>query len=148
MSTPRSRAQRRVARGRRHLLAGVSLLVALIAMTLGPLQSYTAAADRVDALAASRQRLQVEVDRLEDQRRRLNDPDEVEVLARAELGLVKPGEVPYVVAGPEPGLDQVGLDPQAPPPVDLPWYRSWYRRLARSVADLLGGQPEGAGPAR
>ncbi|HWB72553.1 MAG TPA: septum formation initiator family protein [Egibacteraceae bacterium] len=118
------------------LLALLGLVLLLAAGTLGPLQSYIAAADRVEALAAARQRLQTDVERLEDERRRLDDPAEIEVLARAELGLVKPGEIPYVVVAPEPRLDELDL-PQHPEAVhapDLPWYR----RIGRAIAELIG----------
>lgn len=36
---------------------------------------------------------------LKEERDRLNTPEYVEKLAREELGLVKPGEVPYIPAG-------------------------------------------------
>lgn len=44
--------------------------------------------------------LQAENGRLSERLQRLNDPEYVEKLAREQLGLVKPGEVSYVVVPP------------------------------------------------
>lgn len=47
-------------------------------------------------LKKDRERLLQEKADLEAQKEALNDPKEIEKKAREELGLVKPGEVPYV----------------------------------------------------
>jgi cell division protein FtsB len=117
------------------LLVLVVVFAALAAMSVGPLQTYTAAADRVDSLATTRDRLAVEVGKLEERRNRLHDPDELEIIARQEHGLIKPGEVPFVVITPEPDLDRVGPDAGDEPEPD----DAWYRRLGRWLADLLSG---------
>ena len=146
-----SRGRSRAARGRRktrrsrfgpRLLIGVLLVtvVAVAAMAVGPLQRFTAAADRVAELEATRDALRSEVDRLEDRRARISDPEELELLARTELGLVKPGEVPYIVVTPD-GDDAEQLRPTAPAaPSDegLPWYR----RLGRALSDLFESSDE------
>lgn len=130
-------------RARRHLLGGDRLyLLALVvvvtavgAMALGPLESYTAAADRVDALEDTRDRLRHEVDTLEERRDRLEDPEELELLARSEHGLVRPGEIPFVVVVPDADPDRVRPEPPTPgEPADGPWYR----RLGRALAELFG----------
>jgi len=36
---------------------------------------------------------------LNDERTKLNKPTYIEKIAREELGLVKPGEIPYIPAG-------------------------------------------------
>ncbi len=120
------------------MLTGVLVLTVVVisAMAIGPLQRFTAAADRVAELEATRDALREEVDRLEDRKARLSDPEELELLARSELGLVKPGEVPYIVVTPG-GDDAEQLRPSpAPTPSDedLPWYR----RLGRALSDLFG----------
>jgi cell division protein FtsB len=125
---------RLVAGNRLWLLALVVVVAAVAAMAVGPLQTYTGAADRVDALAATRDRLAEEVGKLEDRRDRLHDPEELEIIARQQLGLVKPGEIPFVVITPEPDLDHVGPDAgEEPAPDD-----AWYRRLGRWLAGLVG----------
>lgn len=143
------RARRRATRSRRRrpsllrrLLTGdrvyvfvfLGVIAALAAMAVGPLQSYTAAADRVDGLTDTRDALSEEVDRLEERRERLHDPEEIELMARSELGMVRPGEVPFVVVTPEPELGQVHPDPaDEAPSAD----GRWYRRVGRWLGDLF-----------
>lgn len=129
------RVQRATAGDRVYVYVLIGVVVMLGAMAVGPLQSYTAAADRVDSLEQTRAELQEEVDRLEERRERLQDPEEIELMARTEFGLVKPGEVPFVVVTPEPELDRVFPDPT---PADArPDGGPWYRRLGRLLQDLL-----------
>lgn len=130
----RGRLRRATAGDRVYVLGLFVLVILLAAMAMGPLQSYTGAADRVDGLAESRDRLHDEVDLLEDRRDRLHDLEEVELMARSQLGLVKPDEVPFVVVTPEPELDQVHPDAnQEPGRPD----GAWYRRLGRWIGDLF-----------
>lgn len=140
--TARRRPRRRRRSGLRRLLAGgrgyivvlLGVVAVLVAMALGPLGNYTAAADRVDSLTESRDRLAEEVDSLEDRRERLQDLDEIELMARTELGMVRPGEVPFVVVTPEPELDR--LDPEGERGVVAGG--PWYRRLGRWLGELVG----------
>lgn len=111
----------------------MGLAILLTVMAIGPVQSYTAAADRVDQLAQSRAELQAEVDRLEARRERLQDPEEVELLAREQLNLVRPGEIPYVVVTPA----EPELDPMRPPSADHRRGEPWHRRLGEAVRGLL-----------
>lgn len=131
---PRGRLRRVTSGDRVYVLAVFVLVILLAAMAMGPLQSYTAAADRVDGLAETRDSLQDEVDVLEDRRERLHDLEEVELMARSQLGLIEPGEVPFVVVTPEPELDQVHPDAnQDPGHTD----GVWYRRLGRWIGGLF-----------
>lgn len=129
------RDRRRAGRVRALRVALVVVVVALGSMSLGPLQQYTAAADRVDALEGTRDALREQVDRLEDRKAVLSDPEELELIARTELGLVKPGEVPYIVVQPDGGAsEQVRPEPPAAPEPDG---GPWYRRLGRAIAGLF-----------
>ncbi|HEY8339780.1 MAG TPA: septum formation initiator family protein [Egibacteraceae bacterium] len=110
------------------MLVTVVVLGILVAMSIGPLQTLLAATERVQLLTASRDQLQAEVDRLEERKDELSDPEELEIIARSELGLVKPGEQPYVVVRPEDDLEQVRPEEQAAPPAE-----PWYRRLGRAL---------------
>jgi hypothetical protein len=104
-------------------------------MVMGPLQRYTAAADRVEELEATRDALRSQVDDLEDRRAILTDPEELEIIARTELGLVRPGEVPYIVVRPgEDGVDQVRPEP---PERAAAEGGPWYRRLGRAISGLF-----------
>jgi cell division protein FtsB len=132
-ATARRRLLRRLVDGDRPFyLAFVVLLALLAAMTVGPLQSYTAAADRVDLLTATRDKLESEVERLETQRDRLHDPEMIELIVREELGMMKPGEIPFVVATKEQEIGQLGPDTGEAPPPD----ETWWRRLGRWLAGL------------
>lgn len=117
---------------RLYVLLLLGLVAIAIGMALGPLQVFTAAADRVDRLEEERDRLDGEVEELEDRQDRLQDPSEIERLARSELGLVRPGEIPFVVVVPE---DADGEPGAAEDDADLPWYR----RIGRWLSDRLGG---------
>jgi cell division protein FtsB len=130
---------RRVVGGDRPYMAGfVVLLVLVVTMALGPLQNFTAAADRVDSLESTRDQLRQQVDALEDRRTQLSDPEELELIARSELGLVMPGEVPFVVVSPTDDVEQVRPEPPTPEPVAD---GAWYRRLGRSLQDLFTTDP-------
>lgn len=131
---PRGRVWRTLTAGDRpYVLALVALVLLIGAMALGPLQVYTAAADRLDALERARDGYATEVEDLEDRVADLEDPEEVELLARSELGLVMPGEEPYVVARPEPDPTLPAARDDEPPADD-----AWYRRLGRWLGELVG----------
>lgn len=130
----RRRLRRLVAGDRVYAFVLLGVVAVLVAMATGPLQNYTAAADRVDSLAASRERLAEEVDSLQDRRERLHDLEEIELMARTELGMVRPGEVPFVVVTPEPELERLDPEAEQPPAAG----GSWYRRLGRWLGGLVG----------
>ncbi|MGI9015854.1 MAG: FtsB family cell division protein [Euzebya sp.] len=98
-----SRRQVRPQRFRRDraYLAGVLVLMLLVGvMALGPFANYTAAQDRVQALVGQRTSLDQSVEQLQVEADRLEDPAALEEQARAELGMVRPGEIPFIVANP------------------------------------------------
>jgi cell division protein FtsB len=114
---------------RAYIVAIGVLVVLLVSMTIGPLEIFGAQADRVDLLTAQRDQLAGEVDALRQRREQLQDPREIEELARREQGLVRPGEVPYVVVTPTP---------EPVPPVPGPEQdESFLRRLTRSLTELF-----------
>ena len=51
----------------------------------------------------------------------MKDPNHVELLARQELGYVRPGEVSYVIVHPRPSADA----PKAKPKTVSWWQRAW-----------------------
>ncbi len=130
--SPRSpgapRPQRRSSRlpglvaGNRAYLAALAVLVVLLGvMMLGPFQSLSAASDRVNQLQAERDRRAAEVAELEQRRAALEQPEQMELRARRELGYVEPGEIPFVVVTPEPEAESVTAAPA--PAASRPWYR-------------------------
>jgi cell division protein FtsB len=132
-ATP-SMLRRAVAGDRPYVLAFFVLLAVLSMMVVGPLQSYTAAAERVRDLEATRTDLHQRVAELQIRRSRLSDPEELELLARQRLGLVKPGEIPYIVSDGQPDSDQVRPDGRALiPPADP----SVLQRVGAAFASLF-----------
>lgn len=121
----------RAADGDRPLLAGlVALLAICVVMLSGPLQAYWDGHSRVDLLQRKHDALAAEVARLEVRRELLQDPAQIELLAREEQGFVRPGEQAYVVVPPdadEPRIERP--DRVAEPPA--PWYQRWWRAVAR-----------------
>lgn len=137
----RSRVQLHRSDDRPYVIVLFGLLVVIGAMALGPLRSLAAANDRVDQLTEERDVLAEEVGKLEELKGDLNDPAELEVYARERLGLVRPGEVPYVIL-PDESTDNASsdetderLDEHSPGARSSPWYR----RLANAVSSLFGG---------
>ena len=126
--------RRAVGGDRPYVLAFFVLLAVLSMMIVGPLQSYTAAAERVRDLEAKQADLQQRVAELQVRESRLRDPEEVELLARQRLGLVKPGEIPYVVSDGRPDPDQIRPDGRAPTP---PMSPGVLERLVTSFASLF-----------
>lgn len=134
----RGRLRRATGGDRPYVVALFGLLVVIGAMALGPLQNYTAAADRVETLERTRDQLRNEVEDLEERRARLHDHEEIETIARTQLGLVRPGEIPYVVVTPDEADPRVGPERLADEPGgDVPWYR----RLGRWLAERVGSEP-------
>ena len=120
------------------LVAGIAVVAA------GPLQVFTAAAERLDELEAERDELRDEVDELEERERRLEDPDEIDLLARSELGLVMPDEDPIVVVPDPEAEDEVREQREAREARDDEEVEgddlSWWRRLGRWLGDHLAEQ--------
>ena len=125
-SSPQARrAVKRATKGDRPYVFGLIVLgFVLLSMAWSPVRGLTAGSERIEQLTASRNELRKEVDRLEDRQDRLMDPQELELIAREEYGLVKPGEIPYVVVTPE--ADPQLRDQRERPPAPKPWYgRLW-----------------------
>lgn len=130
----RGRARRGVASGNRpYVLMLLALVAVVVAMAIGPLQVFSEAADRVDELEDRRDELKRDVDSLEERRERLQDPEEVEQLARSDLGMIRPGEIPFVVVPSDEDASEQALEDAEQDGVP------WYRRLGRWVGNVFGG---------
>jgi len=116
---------------RRFALGLVALLALLAFMASAPIRSLDATNQRVEYLRATKKQLTTSVTELEQRRARLQDPAEVELLARTKFGLVRPGERAYVVVTPE---DELRTDAEPP---DGAGHRPWYRWLVDAVRDML-----------
>ena len=102
-------------------LLGVILLL-LAMMALGPArqlyneQQHIRSDER--ALAAG----DAETAQLVGRLQAMKDPNHVELLARRELGYVRPGEVSYVIVHPQPVAAE---GPKAKPKTTSWWQRAW-----------------------
>jgi cell division protein FtsB len=106
------------------------ILVVLLLMAVPPARQLYRQHTQVQAAERQLEALQRGNDELEEHLARLEDPDYLEKLARRELGLVRPGEIGYVVVPEEPETERS----EAPPSPSDPWYE----RLLRSIRGLVG----------
>ncbi|MPZ72284.1 MAG: hypothetical protein GEU74_03500 [Nitriliruptorales bacterium] len=128
-------AWRRAVRGDRpYVVAFFVLVVVLSTMVVRPLQSYTAAAERVHDLQVARAELRQTAAELEESQARLKDPEEIELLARQRLGLVKPGEIPYVVTDGRPDTDRVRPNGR---PLASPRRLTLWQRISQAFVALF-----------
>lgn len=87
--------------GDRPMILALLLVLALgVTMLAGPTQRYLDSSSRVEALAAKAEALQAENEKLRQRRDDLTDEEYVELLAREQQGLVRPGEVVYTLVPP------------------------------------------------
>lgn len=121
-----------IAGDRLYVVALAAVFAVSLLMLSGPVQHFLDGRERLDLLESKKAMLSAEISRLEERGADLRDRDQVELLARRELGLVKPGEMPYVVVTPEPERPLV-----APAAEPEPEPAPWYRRLWREVAELV-----------
>lgn len=129
------RRSRRAVRGDRPLivaLVGVLMLAGIVVSA--PLQSFLDGRDRVDHLEAKADALDGANEQLEQRALDLEDDTTIELLAREQLGLIRPGEVAYAISPPEVERPRI----TAPREVQLE-ERTWYDRLATELRERLGG---------
>ena len=133
------RSTRRAARRRApaDLLLGVLLLATLalgVLVLAPPFEDYRAARQRVAFLEQQAAALEVENERLASRVEDLDDPVTLELLARQQQGLVRPGDVPYVLTPPEvdaPRIVDVQPVPQVAEDDVLDRILAWIRALTR-----------------
>jgi cell division protein FtsB len=138
LATPRrtSRARRAVRaliRGGGPLALGVLVAAVLgVLLVAGPAQSYLDARERVEILALKERALDEENARLEQRIADLHDPDHLELVAREQLGLVRPGEIAYTIIPPDSESPRFATEPVVEP--DTPSLLERLRGLVRRVA--------------
>ncbi|GAA1841667.1 hypothetical protein GCM10009836_21330 [Pseudonocardia ailaonensis] len=110
----------------------LAIVVCALALTVAvPLRNYVAQRQELSAVTAQQQSLAADVARLDEQKARLQNPDEVAAEARSRLGYVRPGEVPYVVELPNtPSAADMEAARKA-----TPWYRTLW-------SDVTQGAPK------
>lgn len=121
---------RRSIQGDRPLIIATIVVAALAVVILSsPMQSYLDGRDRVDHLAAQAAALDEANAQLEQRAADLVEDDTIELLAREQLGLVRPGEVAYTLIPPQEGRPLIA-PPRGPDATDAePWYRRLWHQL-------------------
>ncbi|MEX0699714.1 MAG: septum formation initiator family protein [Acidimicrobiia bacterium] len=115
------------------LVVGLALVTAVI-----PFRQIIDQQRRVETAAAELEAITTENRLLESEVAALSTPEEIERLAREQLGYVMPGDIAYVVL--EPGGDTTSTIPmpvtESVPP-EVPWYKAIWNFF--TGADLVGG---------
>lgn len=116
--------------GDRPFLIGLGVLLLMALLTLsGPLQNFLDGRARVDNLTTQADALADENARLEQRAEDLEDPDTIEMLAREQQGLVRPGEEAYVIVPPAPDRPLIDAEPQESAEESVPWWRRAWRAV-------------------
>ena len=103
-----------------HVIAVLLVFGLLCAMAIEPTRQLLEQRDRISGMAAELEAVQEGNERLEAQLARLMNDDYIEQRARAQIGLVRPGETTYVVMPPGKGDERprkrvVKVQPPPPP---------------------------------
>jgi cell division protein FtsB len=102
-ASPRSRDSRPLNRDRPRLTARAGALVVIVTLlgvlAVVPARAYLDERARLAALELQAQQLEDENDSIGNAIAKLDDPAELERLARECLGMVKPGEIAFVTPG-------------------------------------------------
>jgi len=105
----------------------IGLLVLGVLMLAGPASNFLEGRSRVEVLQAKLAALSEENAQLEERTRELRDLDQIELLAREQLGMIEPGEVPYAIVPPAIERPRITPPREPPPPPARPWYdRLWH----------------------
>lgn len=112
-----------------HRWALAITLAVILVMAISPARQLYAQQSRIDSAEAKLKLLREENGRLEQRLERLKDSEYVEKLAREELGMVRPGEISYVVVPPEASVKE------EPPPAAKP--KPWYQRAWNWLKDRV-----------
>lgn len=116
---------------RPYIAALVVILVLSVLMLAEPVNRHLEGRERIALLEQQRDALEVEIERLEARAADLDEPEQIELIAREQLGLVREGEVPYVVVLPETERPEIVPAERTTVPE-----RPWYRRALDRIADL------------
>lgn len=118
------------------VIAGMALVTAVI-----PFRQILDQQARVDSASAELSRVSLENELLGGEVEALSTPQEIERLARENLGYVMPGETAYVVLEPEETATPTSAVPVADHEVDVPWYLAIWNFF--TGADLSGAKIPG-----
>jgi cell division protein FtsB len=118
----------------------ITLLAVLLTSALYPIRQYVGQKSRVRALAAEQAELSVRIADLRVQQGLLLSDDEIERIAREQLGMVRPGEVAFAVL-PDAQKRAAAAAPtaQKAPTAGAEDRESWHQRWWDAVVDTFTG---------
>lgn len=107
-----------------------------------PLRTWFDQQSRLNDLRAEQAALQNEVTALEERQERLRDPAHIKAQARERLNFVMPGEVGFIVTGPD---EREGEPAEGPTTASTGGPGPWWERLWASV-EAADAASDGIGP--
>jgi cell division protein FtsB len=115
-----------------------TLLVVLLLSALYPIRQYFTQKTELKKLAAEEVLLAQRIDELTELKSRLLTDDEIERIAREELGMVRPGEIAFAIV---PGADAAKKVAPPVPSVDAAkaepaWYDRWWDAVVNSMTGM------------
>ena len=115
-----------------------TLLVVLLLSALYPVRQYFSQKNELKTLAAEEVELAQRVEQLTELKSRLLTDDEIERIAREELGLVRPGEVAFaIVPGAEDGAPEIpSIVVSEPERAEPGWYERWWDAVVTSMTGM------------
>lgn len=122
---------------RPHVVGFVVALGLATVVVSAPVQTWLEQRDRVLQLETTLSALEAENAELGDRAAELRDPEHVELAAREQQGMVRPGEVPYVIVPPEVDNPVIGQD-RAATSGAAPADQGVLARLWSAVTGLFG----------
>ncbi len=136
--TPREllhRARLRVLHGDRfHVVAFLTATGLSLVIVSGPIQTWMEQRDLVEQREAVVALLEKENAALAERVADLNDPATIEQEAREQQGMIRPGEVPYVIVPPDVDAERFSLDLTDVDTDD----RGWFAKAWEAVTGLFG----------
>ena len=117
----------------------LAAVVCVLTLTIaGPVRTFFAQRAEQAQLAATEKALRSQIADLQQQKDKQTDPAYIAAQARARLGFVMPGDVPYQVQLPPSAVvPGATAGPALPAPSNDPWYTS----LWHTIADAPHGPP-------
>jgi len=118
-----------------------TLLGVMLMSALYPLRQYASQDSHVNALVRQERALETKIAALKRQQNLLLTDDEIERIAREELGMVRPGEVAFAVvggapAGPAPKKVQAAPASIAQESGGRAWHERWWDAMARALTGM------------
>jgi hypothetical protein len=115
-----------------------TLLVVLLLSALYPIRQYFTQKTELKNLAAEEILLAQRIDELSELKSRLLTADEIERIAREELGMVRPGEIAFAIV---PGVDAAKKAAPPVPSVEAAkakpaWYDRWWDAVVHSLTGM------------